>query len=216
LEHKLIYAPMQVADIFTQEINIAHAGLDQRKAQVIARDVALKIKTNKLSDEKGNTIKPIAIHGHLILGLQKPTIWPVPKEKMQELWSKMKMSKSIPSSAIYMTDEEPEIRKKIKGAFCPEGEVEFNPLLDWSKYLIFINGKSFLEIKRDEKFGGDIIYNNYKDLENDFKEKKLHPMDLKNAMADKLVEILKPAMKHFSSPEMKKAKERMEKLIITR
>lgn len=213
---KMIYAPMQVADIFSQGINIAHAGLDQRKAQVIARDVAFKLKTNPLLDKDGKKIKPVAIHGHLILGLQKPTIWPVPKEKMQELWSKMKMSKSIPNSAIYMTDDEAEIRKKIKGAFCPEGEVGFNPLLDWSKHLIFINSESFLEIKREEKFGGDVRYDSYEDLERDFAGKKLHPMDLKNAMADKLVEILGPAMEHFSSPEMKVVRERMEKLIVTR
>src|SRR3989344_1816983 len=40
---KLIYPPMQVADIFAQGIKIAHAGIDQRKAQVIARDVANSI-----------------------------------------------------------------------------------------------------------------------------------------------------------------------------
>jgi len=126
------------------------------------------------------------------------------------------MSKSIPNSAIYMTDEEPEIRKKIKGAFCPEGEIGFNPLLDWCKYLVFINDSSILEVKRSEKFGGDISYSSYQDLEKDFASKKLHPMDLKNALADRLVEILEPAMKHFSTPKMKKAKEEMEKLIITR
>jgi tryptophanyl-tRNA synthetase len=41
------------------------------------------------------------------------------------------MSKSIPGSAIYMVDSEEEVRKKINGSFCPEGEVDFNPLLDW-------------------------------------------------------------------------------------
>lgn len=212
---KMLYAPMQVADIFIQGIHITHAGLDQRKAQVIARDVALKLNTSPLLDNEGKKIKPVAIHGHLILGLQKPPVWPVPKESMQELWSKMKMSKSIPASAIYMTDEEPEIRKKIKNAFCPEGVAEFNPLLDWAKYLIFINNESFLNIERPEKFGGNLTYNNYKEMEKDFVEKKLHPMDLKNAMANKLIEILAPAMKHFANPKMKKMKEDMEKLIIT-
>lgn len=213
---KLIYPPMQVADIFTQDIHIAHAGLDQRKAQVISRDVALKLKNNNLVNEKGEKIKPVAVHGHLILGLQKPPVWPVPKEKMQELWSQMKMSKSIPSSAIYMTDGEEEIRKKIKGAFCPEGEAEFNPLLDWAKYLVFISDRSKLEIKRPEKFGGDVTYENFEDLESDFSEKKLHPMDLKTAMADKLVEIMQPAIKHFSTPKLQEAKKKMEELIITR
>lgn len=212
---KLIYPPMQVADIFIQKINIAHAGNDQRKAQVIARDVALKLK-NPLKNKKNESIKPVAVHGHLILGLQKPTTWPVPKEKLQDLWSQMKMSKSIPSSAIYMTDSEEEIRKKIAGAFCPEGEVGFNPLLDWARYLVFINEKSKLEVKRPEKFGGNKTYKSYSELEKDFTDKKLHPMDLKNAMAEKLVEILQPAIEHFKQPKIKKLKEEMDKLLITR
>lgn len=212
---KLIYPPMQVADIFSMGINLCHAGNDQRKAQVIARDVGLKLKKT-LKNKKGEPIKPVAVHGHLILGLQKPSIWPVPKENMQEVWGQMKMSKSIPSSAIYMTDNEEEIRKKIKNAFCPEGEIDFNPLIDWAKYLVFVNTKSFLEIKRPEKFGGNKTYKNFEELKKDFSEKKLHPMDLKNAMADKLVEILKPAMEHFKQPKIKKLKEEMDKLLITR
>lgn len=212
---KLLYPPMQVADIFVQGVKLAHAGNDQRKAQVISRDVGLKLK-NPLKNKKGDSIKPVAVHGHLILGLQKPTTWPVPKENMQDLWSQMKMSKSIPSSAIYMTDGEQEVRKKIKGAFCPEGVVEFNPLLDWAKYLVFVSDSAFLEVKRPEKFGGDIRYDSYESLENDFAEKKLHPMDLKSAMAEKLVEILAPAREHFENPKIKKLKEGMDKLLITR
>ncbi len=211
----MMYPPMQVADIFIQDINVAHAGNDQRKAQVIAREVALQLK-NGLKNKKGKKIKPCAIHGHLILGLQKPSVWPVPKENLQDLWSQMKMSKSIPTSAIYMVDGEDEVKKKIGGAFCPEGEVEFNPLLDWAKYLVFINESSFLEIKRPEKYGGDKMYKSYEDLEKDFAEKALHPMDLKAAMAIKINEILAPAREHFAKPEIKKLKEEMDKLLITR
>ena len=207
---------MQVADIFIQDINLAHAGLDQRKAQVIARDCALQLKVSPLLDKKGNKIKPIAIHGHLILGLQKPPIWPVPKENLKELWSQMKMSKSIPNSSIYMTDNEDEVKKKINSAFCPEEEIAFNPLLDWARYIIFVNEKSKLEIKRPEKFGGNKIYNNYEELVLDFRNKKLHPMDLKTAMANKINEILAPAREHFNQPKLKKSKDDMEKLIITR
>jgi tyrosyl-tRNA synthetase len=212
---KLIYPPMQVADIFIQGINIAHSGNDQRKAQVIARDVALKLK-NPLRNSKKEVIKPIAIHGHLILGLQKPSVWPVPKENMQELWGQMKMSKSIPSSSIYMTDSEEEVQKKISNAFCPEVETNFNPLIDWARYLVFIDKKSKLEIKRPEKYGGNKTYNSFEELVKDFENKKLHPMDFKNAMAEKINKILEPAREHFSSPKMKKLKEEMDKLIVTR
>jgi len=213
---KLIYPPMQVADIFIQDINMPHAGLDQRKAQVIARDVAEKLEICPLLNKKGKVVKPVAVHGHLVLGLQKPPVWPVPKDKLQELWSQMKMSKSIPNSAIYMTDGEKEVEKKIMKAFCPEGDIDFNPLLDWAKYIVFINDESKLEVKRKKEFGGDIIYECYDGLENDFRDKRLHPMDLKMAMVVKLNEILEPARKHFASPKMKKIKEEMEKLIVTR
>ena len=213
---KLIYPPMQVADIFIQGINLPHAGLDQRKAQVIAREVALKIKTKPLLDKEGKQIKPVAVHHHLILGLGKPPVWPVPKEQLQELWSALKMSKSKPDTCIFIHDSSDEIRRKIKQAFCLEGETEFNPILDWTKYLIFRDADSKLEIKRSEKFGGDITYTSYKELEKDFAEKKLHPMDLKNSVSEKLIQILEPARKHFEQPKVKKMLEELEKLIITR
>ena len=213
---KLIYPPMQVADIFIQGINLPHAGIDQRKAQVIARDVALKIKTKPLLDKDGKQIKPVAVHHHLILGLGKPPVWPVPKEQLQELWSALKMSKSKPDTCIFIHDSPEEIKRKINQAFCLEGETEFNPILDWVKYLIFRDADSKLEIKRPEKFGGDVTYTSYKELEKDFAEKKLHPMDLKNSVSKKLIQILEPAREHFEQPKVKKMLEELEQLIITR
>ncbi len=213
---KLIYPPMQVADIFIQGINLPHAGLDQRKAQVIARDVALKIKTKPLLNEDGKAIKPVAVHHHLILGLGKPPVWPVPKDQLQELWSVLKMSKSKPDTCIFIHDSPEEIKRKINQAFCLEGEIEFNPILDWVKYLIFRDANSKLEVKRLEKFGGDVTYISYKELEEDFARKKLHPMDLKNSVAEKLTQILEPARKHFEQPKVKKMLEELEELIITR
>jgi len=213
---KMVYPPMQVADIFIQGLNLAHAGLDQRKAHVIAREVANQMKISPLLNKKGEKIKPIAVHHHLLLGLQKPSVWPVPKENLQELWSSMKMSKSIPDSAIFITDSPEEIRRKLNKAFCPEKEVEFNPVLDWAKYVVFMNDKSVLEVRRPEKFGGNKAYKSFDSLKNDFAEGKLHPMDLKNAVAEKLIEILEPARKHFEQPAIKKMKEEMEKLLVTR
>ena len=212
---KLIYPPMQVADIFVQGINVPQAGLDQRKAQVIGRDVAEKLSFKPLKDINGNVIKPSAVHHHLILGLGQPPEWPLPKERMQELWSTLKMSKSKPDTCVFIHDSPEEIRRKMKKAFCPEGEAEFNPVLDWSKSLVFpIKGS--LHIERPDKFGGNLDYNSYEDLEKDFIEKKLHPMDLKNGVAEAIIEILEPARKHFKKPEIKEMLEEMEQLIITR
>lgn len=213
---KLIYPPMQVADIFIQHIHLAHAGMDQRKAQVIARDVALNMKVSPLKNDKGETIKPVAIHHHLLLGLGQPPVWPISKENMQEVWSSLKMSKSKPDTCIFIHDSPEEIKRKISKAFCPEGEIEFNPILDWAKYLVFREKGTSLKIQRPAKFGGDIEFKSYEELAQTFSEKKLHPMDLKTAIAESIIKILDPARKHFEKPEIKAMKEEMEKLIVTR
>ena len=194
---QLLYPPMQVSDIFIQGINITHAGLDQRKAHVVAREVAPKLVIKPLK----NHMKPVAVHHHLWLGLQKPPIWPIPKnEDKQELWTSMKMSKSKPKTAIFLNDSPEEIKDKIKGAFCPEKEVEFNPIMDWARNIIFYNNKP-LKIKRTPKFGGDLTVKNYAELEKIYKLGKLHPMDLKNAMAEFLIEFLKPVREHFKDKQ---------------
>lgn len=209
----LIYPPMQVADIFIQGLNIAHAGLDQRKAHVIAREVALKLKYAALKNESGQIIKPIALHHHLILGLTKPDIWPITdKENLQKVWSQMKMSKSMPDSAVFINDSEDDIHRKVNKAFCPEGEVKFNPILDWAKHLIFHNITDGILIKREEKFGGNINYIKYEDLENDFKNKKLYPADLKNFVAEWLINFLRPIREHFSKGKAKEMKEYLEQV----
>ncbi len=214
---KLLYPAMQVADIFIQNVNFAHAGYDQRKAHVITRDVALKMKKNKLVDAKGEKIKPVCVHNHLILGLQKPPIWPLKDdEQLKELWSQMKMSKSLPNSAVFIHDSPKEIKAKIKSAFCPEGVVTFNPILDWTKFIIFREKGSNLQIERPEKFGGNVEFHSYQELEDAYLSKTIHPLDLKNGVSQKIIEILKPARIHFEKEQIRKMRERMEELIVTR
>jgi len=210
----LLYPPMQVADIFIQGVNLAHAGMDQRKAHVIAREVATKLKYSPLKDGQGNIIKPIAVHHPLILGLNKPHIWPVSNQsQLREVLSEMKMTKSKPDSAVFVDDSEEDVRRKINKAFCPEGETEFNPILDWTKHIIFPNTKDQIIIKREEKHGGDASYADYGELEKDFKDKKLHPQDLKNFVADWLIEFLRPIRNHFAKGEAKKMKEELENIL---
>jgi len=199
----LIYPALQSADIFTMGINIAHAGTDQRNVHIVARDSAKEV----------GFPKPIAIHHHLLQGLLKPTVWPIPEGgNKEELTEAMKMSKSKPDSAIFIHDAPEEIKRKLNNAFAPEGEIKYNPVLDWTKYLIFYDSDSTLEIKRDEKFGGDITYTSYEDLEKDYADKKLHPQDLKAAVAEWLIIKLEPARIYFEDPKRKAALEEVEKL----
>jgi tyrosyl-tRNA synthetase len=200
---KLIYPPMQVADIFFQGINIAQGGLDQRKAHVVARDVANSLTITPLRNAKGEQIKPIAIHTHLILGLNKPPVWPVDEDNVRDIWTSMKMSKSRPNSAIFIHDSPNEIREKIKGAFCPPDSVIFNPIIDWIEYLVFREEGATLEIKRPEKWGGNVTFHNIDEVKEMYASGEMHPLDLKNALADYLIDLLEPVRARFAEPEVK-------------
>ncbi len=195
----LFYPPLQVADIVTMDINLAHAGMDQRKAHVIAREAIKKIP--------GNHQTPVAIHQNLIAGLTAPE----PGTNDDE---SLKMSKSKPGSAIFVHDTPEEIKDKIKKAYGPPKEVEFNPLLNWVKTLVFwgeVDGNFVIE--RPEKFGGNKSYTKYADVVMDYASGELFPLDLKNSLAEWLIKKLEPARKHFEIPENKSALEKMKGLL---
>jgi len=199
---KLIYPAMQVADIFYQGVTIAHAGMDQRKAHVIAIEVAQKLKYHAL-EWNGEKLKPVALHHHLLLGLQEPPVWPIEsEEQFKELKTQMKMSKSKPYSAVFIHDSPEEIKQKLRKAFCPAREVNYNPVLDWAEHIIFREEPTEFTIHRPAKFGGDVTYTTFEELKKDFAEGRLHPLDLKNAVAEYLIELLKPVREYFErNPE---------------
>ena len=121
----------------------------------------------------------------------------------------MKMSKSSPNSAIFMTDSEEDIKKKISKAYCPEKQVAENPLMEYCKYLVFEKFDT-MEVKRPEKFGGDLSINNYEELEKVFSAGQLHPMDLKNSVAFYTNEMVRPVREHFEKNE--KARKMLEEI----
>lgn len=193
---QVFYPCMQAADIFHLKADIAQLGMDQRKVNILAREVAPKL----------NLTKPIAVHHHMLMGLSEP---PKNTTDAAERSIAMKMSKSNPNSAIFMTDSESEIAKKISQAYCPAKIVAENPIMEYCRFIIFEKQKS-LEIKRPAKFGGDLVMNGYQELETAYSEGNIHPMDLKNAVASSLSSILEPTRKHFE--KNKKAKELLEQV----
>ncbi len=197
---QLIYPLMQAADIFYMGITLAHGGTDQRKVHVRVREVAPQIETKPLI-YKNKKIKPLALHHKLIKGLQEPPIWPIEKEKMKDVIIDMKMSKSKPYSCIFVHDSEEEIKEKIRKAFCPAKNIEYNPIIDIVELIVFNIEKEFT-IEREEKFGGDITYYNIEDLKRDYIEGKLHPLDLKNAVSDYLVKLLAPIRRKWVNKEI--------------
>ena len=209
---KLIYPAMQVADIFAQGVHIAHAGLDQRKAHAIARDVALQLRVNTLRDAQGAAIKPVALHHPLLLGLRKPSVWPVPEDGSGEVFSAMKMSKSDPSAAVFVHDTPDEIRDKVRRAFAPPNTVRFNPILDWIEKLVFGIQGGPLHVDRTPQNGGPVRFDSYGDVAGAYESGSLHPMDAKNALAERLIELLEPARTHFGNPEIRAMLDDVEQL----
>jgi tyrosyl-tRNA synthetase len=207
---KIMYPIMQAADIFLLQANIAQAGMDQRKVHVVARDSAMQIKTNALKDSQGNQIKPVAIHTPILLGLQVQDLY-IGGES-DEIAMKSKMSKSRPGSGITIHDSEDKIRETLNKAFAPEGQIENNPVLNWTKYLVFYSEDSTLTIERPEKWGGNLTFNSYNDLEKAYQDKQLHPQDLKAALAEWLIKKLAPVRNHFEDPQKKASLEEIENL----
>jgi tyrosyl-tRNA synthetase len=198
---KLIYPAMQAADIFAQGVHIAHAGMDQRKAHVITRDVATQMRISPLRSPDGSVIKPVALHHPLLLGLRRPPVWPVPPDAERDMYAAMKMSKSDPSSAVFVHDTPDEIRDKVRRAFCPPGEVAFNPVLDWIDKIVFRIAGGPLRVERSEANGGPATFDTYAEVSGAYTAGALHPMDAKGALSDRLIDLLEPARAHFARPE---------------
>jgi len=159
---QIFYPFMQVADMKHLNVDAVVAGMEQRKIHMIAIESLKEI----------NFPVPTFVHTSLI-----------PSLKGAETG---KMSSSDKNGLISIADSSTEIKNKISKAYCPEGES--NPVIDIAKILIFPVYNE-IKISRPEKFGGDKVYNSYTELEKDFLSKKLHPMDLKKTIGDKLSQM---------------------------
>ena len=171
---KLLYPPMQAVDIHSLDLDIVHSGMDQRKIHMLVREIFPKMKWKV----------PVAVHHKLLPGLSKPA----DTSDSQVLG---KMSKSDPNSGVFIHDSDDEIKKKISKAWCEEANTQNNPLLEITRTIIFHEFNE-MNIERPEKFGGNISYTDYNQLEIDFAEKKLHPGDLKQTVGNYLIKIISP------------------------
>ncbi|KAF9917971.1 hypothetical protein BX616_010720 [Lobosporangium transversale] len=181
----LIYPGMQALDEEFLGVDAQFGGIDQRKIFVFAEKILPAIGYKKRAHLM-NTMVP---------GLAGP-----------------KMSSSDPDTKIDLLEAPENVKRKLAKAFCEEGNVAENGILAFVKTVLFplrsMNGKTpSFSILRPEKFGGDVIYTSYEDLENDFKEKRVHPGDLKKAVTDAINELLAPIRKWFDNDELRKLTE---------
>ncbi len=165
---QMIYPLMQALDIAHLNVDLAVGGIDQRKIHMLARENLPRL---------GYT-SPVCLHTPILVGLDG---------------QKMSSSKG---NYISVRDPPEEVERKIRKAYCPPGVVEENPVLDIAKYHILPRfGK--LVVERDAKFGGDVEYASFEELAEDFKSGKLHPLDLKMAVAKYLNMLLEDARKRL-------------------
>ncbi|MBP2143655.1 tyrosyl-tRNA synthetase [Methanococcus voltae] len=157
---EVVYPLMQVNDIKYLNVAIAVGGMEQRKIHVLARELLPNMDFET----------PICLHNPVLSGLDGV--------------GKMSSSKG---NLIAADDEDSDIKKKIKEAYCPMKEVSGNPILEIAHYYLDYPA----ELKRPEKYGGNIVFNSYEELEKAYVE-GLHPMDLKNMVAESMIKIVTP------------------------
>ena len=116
-------------------------------------------------------------------------------------------------SCIFVHDEPETIRTKIKAAFCPPKQAEQNPVLEIAKHAIFTE-KPSLMIPISPKYGGPRNFNKYEELEKAYVKGELHPFDLKEGVAEALIEILGDVRGYFSKHPKKLGE--MRRIEITR
>lgn len=204
----IIYSCMQVADIFMLGAKITQLGMDQRKVNMLAREVGQQL----------GYWKPVVVSHHMLRGLAKPVS---NEQDALQRTIELKMSKSKPDTAIFMTDTQEDVQRKINKAYCLEGDIKENPVLEYCKYIIFESferlGITEFVVERPEKWGGTLRFATYTELEAAFAEKKLHPMDLKNTVVILIDQLLQPVRKHFEdNEEAKKLLETVKGYQITR
>lgn len=151
-----IYALMQCLDIGYLGVNVAVGGMDQRKIHVMAREYLRKL----------GYAKPVAVHTPIILGLDGGA----------------KMSKSL-DNAIFLNDGEEEVSRKVFQAFCPEGELDNNPLTMIVERVVF-PWQGYFE-------AGGKRYNDYSEFVQDWRSGALTAKKLKEDLTEALNKILR-------------------------
>ena len=199
----LFYIPMQIADIYHMGVDICQLGMDQRKANILAREIAREIRSQK----------PVCVHHHLLIGLDGPQ-----RMGQEQDVASSKMSKSKPETCIYVNDIPDVIKAKLENAYCPPKNLSNNPVIDICRHIILrgVAGES-LQVERPSKWGGPITFWNIQELEQAYLEGGLHPLDLKNAVSAKLSLMLESCRRHFqNNNEAKHLLETVEGYKVTR
>ncbi len=166
---QVLYPLMQAVDIAWLEVDVSVGGLDQRKVHMVARD-----KLPALGYRK-----PVCVHMPLLHGLD----------------GEIKMSSSK-GNFIAIDDDPRDIKRKVEKAFCPPKVTKDNPIIEYAEHVVLPRAGK-LEIKRPAKYGGPMEITEAAELRKLYAAGKLHPADLKAAVASALIQVLTPVRRYF-------------------
>lgn len=169
---QMIYPLMQALDIAHLGVDFAVGGIDQRKIHMLARENLPKL----------GYASPVCLHTPILLGLDG--------EKMS----------SSKGNYISVRDPPEVVDQKIRKAFCPEKQLEDNPVIQIAQYHVFPRFDSFV-VERPAKFGGDVEYRTFEELSKDYSSGSLHPMDLKLSIANYLNKLLENTRRRLKEEE---------------
>ncbi len=174
---QVVYPLMQALDIVHLDLDLAIAGIDQRKIHMLGREQLPKLGYDK----------PTCLHWPLLTSLAG---------------DEGKMSSSKKKTMFPLHADPERIRNTINDAYCPQGEVESNPIIEIAKIFIFGSDKD-LKVERDKEYGGDLYYSDFEEMAKDFSSGDLHPLDLKGAVAEEIIERFEPVRERFKEePEL--------------
>lgn len=177
----LLYPGLQALDEHYLNCDAQFGGIDQRKIFMFAEEYLPRLGY----DKRSHLMNP------MVPGL-----------------TGTKMSSSEEDSKIDLLDSAANVKKKIKSAFCEPGNIEQNGILAFSKHVLFpLSRDGKLVLHRPEKWGGNLVFENYEDLENAYKTEGIHPGDLKDGVEKLLNVLLEPLRRDFETSENKKLTE---------
>ncbi len=166
-----IYPLMQALDEEYLKVDMQIGAIDQRKIMVMAREQLPK------------------------LGYKKRIELMVPF--LPGLVGK-KMSASVEASKIGLMDSPETVQKKVKSADFIAGNSDNGTMGFFEKiaFVLLQDKNEKLIIERPKKFGGNLEFETYKELEKAVIKETIHPLDVKNAAASQITNLLSEIESH--------------------
>jgi len=160
---RFYYPALQAADIFEMDIDVAIGGMDQRKAHMYMRDVA----------DRWGWYKATCLHIPIISGLKSSGA------RMDSF--DHKMSKSDPSGAILLHDDEKKLAKKMRKAYLDPSQND-SPVYELIEHIILPEFGEVVVTPKPE-FGEPSTWTDLESFRNAVADGKLHPFDAKMGVA---------------------------------